>query len=67
VAAEAALMMAAARAGLAHVIKFGDIRALMRVEARTIAAVRFDVGLVPAGFPSPADDYLDNPLDLTSC
>lgn len=33
-------------------------------EARTVARVPFAVASVPAGFPSPADDYLDRPLDF---
>lgn len=33
-------------------------------EARTRARVPFALASVPAGFPSPADDYLDRPLDF---
>lgn len=33
-------------------------------EARTALAVPAFLCCVPAGFPSPADDYLDNPLDF---
>lgn len=34
------------------------------VKARTGARVPFALASVPAGFPSPADDYLDRPLDF---
>jgi DNA polymerase V len=34
------------------------------VEARTAARVPVALASVPAGFPSPADDYLDRPLDF---
>jgi DNA polymerase V len=34
------------------------------VEARTGASVPLVIARVPAGFPSPADDYLDRPLDF---
>lgn len=33
-------------------------------EVRRTATVPFMVSSVPAGFPSPADDYLDQPLDF---
>jgi DNA polymerase V len=33
-------------------------------EARTAARVPFALASVPAGFPSPADEYLDRPLDF---
>lgn len=39
-------------------------RGLQAVVARTHGRVPFMVGRVQAGFPSPADDYLDNPLDF---
>jgi DNA polymerase V len=31
---------------------------------RTAASVPMMLAVVPAGFPSPADDYLDHPLDF---
>jgi DNA polymerase V len=34
------------------------------VDARTRARVPFALASVPAGFPSPAEDYLDRPLDF---
>jgi DNA polymerase V len=34
------------------------------VEARTTGRVPFALASVPAGFPSPADEYLDRPLDF---
>ncbi len=34
------------------------------VEARTKAAVPFALTSIPAGFPSPAEEYLDRPLDF---
>lgn len=33
-------------------------------EARTLAHVLLYASAVPAGFPSPAEDYLDRPLDF---
>lgn len=36
----------------------------IKLEARTKAAVPLMGTSVPAGFPSPADDYLDRPLDF---
>lgn len=33
-------------------------------EARTTARVPLALASVPAGFPSPADEYLDRPLDF---
>lgn len=35
-----------------------------RVEPRTHLSVPLVASAVPAGFPSPADDYLDRPLDF---
>lgn len=34
------------------------------VEPRLSATVAFAIASVPAGFPSPADEYLDRPLDF---
>src|SRR5262245_4053124 len=36
----------------------------VRCEIRTHLAVPVFAARVPAGFPSPADDYLDHPLDF---
>ncbi len=38
--------------------------ALQACEARTRVSVPVFVCRVPAGFPSPAEDYLDHPLDF---
>jgi DNA polymerase V len=35
-----------------------------RIEARTAMALPYVVAPVPAGFPSPADDYIDTAIDL---
>lgn len=43
---------------------FAKIGALLDVEALTEAAVPFVVANAQCGFPSPADDYLDRPLDF---
>jgi DNA polymerase V len=45
-------------------LRAGDINGLMDVEARTEARIPLATVKVPAGFPSPADDYLDRPLDF---
>ncbi|WP_290984221.1 translesion error-prone DNA polymerase V autoproteolytic subunit [Hyphomicrobium sp.] len=37
---------------------------LLTVEVRTSASVAFALASVPAGFPSPAEEYLDRPLDF---
>ena len=55
---------AATRRPAARRRHIGDIDAAWAVEVRRSAAVPFVTANVPAGFPSPADDYLDNPLDF---
>jgi DNA polymerase V len=41
------------------------VQQVLRVSARRIArALPFFLSRVPAGFPSPADDYLESELDL---
>jgi DNA polymerase V len=40
------------------------LSAIQICEARTHSSVPVFVCRVPAGFPSPADDYLDHPLDF---
>jgi DNA polymerase V len=40
------------------------VGALLSVEARTVAHVPLVSCSAAAGFPSPADDYLDRPLDF---
>jgi DNA polymerase V len=41
-----------------------DTSLLYAVIARTPAIVPFALSHVPAGFPSPAEEYLDRPLDF---
>jgi DNA polymerase V len=45
-------------------LRAGDINAFLDVEAREGASVPFVDGTAACGFPSPADDYLDRPLDF---
>jgi DNA polymerase V len=42
----------------------GDINAFINMEARQIATVPLMTTSAECGFPSPADDYLDRPLDF---
>jgi len=41
-----------------------SVSILSRHEARTYLPIPCYLGKVPAGFPSPADDYMDRRLDL---
>jgi DNA polymerase V len=45
-------------------LRAGDINAFLDVEASGIASVPLVGGTAACGFPSPADDYLDQPLDF---
>jgi DNA polymerase V len=45
-------------------LKGGDLNAFLDIEPRTRLAVPLAGATAPCGFPSPADDYLDNPLDF---
>ena len=54
----------AARAASRSPLRFGDVAAFLDLEARQPASVPLVTSSVPAGFPSPADDYLDSPLDF---
>lgn len=45
-------------------LRASDINGFLDVEARTHQTVPLVLSLVPCGFPSPAEDYLDNPLDF---
>lgn len=45
-------------------VRAGDISAMAEVEARRAAAVPLMVSPAVCGFPSPADDYMDRPLDF---
>ena len=56
-------------ANLARRLKSGDLRAgdinsFLDVEARTALAIPLMTSTAACGFPSPADDYLDSPLDF---
>lgn len=42
----------------------GDIQAFLDLEPRTKMSVPLAGGTASCGFPSPADDYLDSPLDF---
>ncbi len=53
-----------ARVIAARGLRTGDINTLIDIEARTTTHVPCAGGNVPAGFPSPADDYMDRPLDF---
>ncbi len=45
-------------------LKAGDISAFLDLENRGAVSVPLVSSSVAAGFPSPADDYLDRPLDF---
>ena len=45
-------------------VRTGDVVAFLNVEARGSQRVPLAGSSVPAGFPSPADDHLDQPLDF---
>jgi DNA polymerase V len=45
-------------------MRAGDINEFIDVTARNRAAIALVTSTVQAGFPSPADDYLDSPLDF---
>ena len=45
-------------------LRAGDINAFLDVEARRPATVPLMATSAACGFPSPADDYLDRPLDF---
>ena len=42
----------------------GDINCFLDIEPGDLQTVRFIEGTAACGFPSPADDYLDRPLDF---
>jgi DNA polymerase V len=45
-------------------LRAGDINAFLNVEPRQAATVPLMASPAECGFPSPADDYLDRPLDF---
>ena len=45
-------------------LRAGDINGFLDVQPGSRLAVPFATGPAECGFPSPADDYLDNPLDF---
>src|ERR1700744_5725080 len=45
-------------------LRAGDINAFFDIEARRPATVPLMAGPAECGFPSPADDYLNRPLDF---
>jgi DNA polymerase V len=45
-------------------LRAGDLNAFFDVEARLQVRIPLSACEVAAGFPSPADDYLDRPLDF---
>jgi DNA polymerase V len=45
-------------------LRAGDLNAFLTVDGRTAATVPLMSNSVECGFPSPADDYLDRPLDF---
>lgn len=53
-----------ARVIAARGLRAGDINGFIDVELRTKARVPLATDKVSAGFPSPADDYLESPLDF---
>jgi DNA polymerase V len=55
---------ALARKVAARSARATDINAFLDVEARRDASVPLMTHKAPCGFPSPADDYLDQPLDF---
>ncbi len=45
-------------------LRAGDINGFLDVEKRTPLTVPLMTSTAACGFPSPADDYLDQPLDF---
>lgn len=45
-------------------IRAGDVQAFLDVEPRLVQSVPLVGSTAPCGFPSPADDYTDRPLDF---
>jgi DNA polymerase V len=55
---------ALARRLAANSLRAGDINAFINVEAQQVATTPLTTTSAECGFPSPADDYLDRPLDF---
>jgi DNA polymerase V len=53
-----------ARVIAARRLRTGDINGLIDIEARSARSIPFATATVAAGFPSPADGYIDRPLDF---
>jgi DNA polymerase V len=53
-----------ARRVAARGLRSGDINAFIEVESRSKLRIPLATVKVPAGFPSPADDYLERPRDF---
>src|SRR5271166_375573 len=45
-------------------LRAGDINGFLDIQADSVRAVPLVGATAPCGFPSPADDYLDRPLDF---
>jgi DNA polymerase V len=54
----------AARLVANHSLRAGDVKAFLPIEVRQAATVPLMAASAACGFPSPADDYLDRPLDF---
>src|SRR3954467_14470698 len=46
-------------------LRAGDISRFLAVESGERRTIRFIKGTAACGFPSPADDYLEHPLDFS--
>ena len=49
---------------LAGTLRAGDLRAVAAIELRCPSTIPMLLSPASCGFPSPADDYLDRPLDF---
>ena len=54
----------AAKRAAAGLARSGDVQALYGVQAQAAATVPLMAWHVPCGFPSPAEDYVERPLDF---
>lgn len=53
-----------ARRLAAGTLRAGDINGFLNIDPQTAAAIPLVMSPASCGFPSPADDYLDRPLDF---